>query len=205
MRMRSLVALSILLALGCAPEPTECVTPEPEPAVAPVVAAPEVESLRSAAEPVEVCRHVREVASKYRTDPDELVAVERDCVIALEHAQGSYESLVSCLSNAIVDTEIAECEAAMRNLADQISAFSPMPTELEICTHVMGIMRREFGPDHAPTEKEVAKYTQTCVTEMTAEAQRLGDAKYRAQATCVMAAKRMEELMECDEDERKSE
>jgi hypothetical protein len=197
--MRSLVALSLLFALGCARTPTECIAPEPVASSAPAIAAPELQLPRSVAAPFDVCRHVRAVSGD-QTPPDQLVAAERSCVAALESVQQQYDAVTRCLLDASVVADVLACEQAMRSGMDRLGSLGPVTSELAICIHVMDVMKREFSASSAPSDEELAKFTQECVKDLAKEREKVGAEKFQAQVTCVMAAQNLEAMTKCDKD-----
>jgi hypothetical protein len=220
--MRSLVTVSLLVlfALGCdaaepasddpvpaptpsptVPAPSEGATPAPAtptPA-APVIAAPVVPTPPPAPTPVEVCRQVREVASKDQPASNLLDEVERDCVVALERRRKQYDTLTSCLLNTSTAGDVAACEHGMRNWNDLLSKANPKPTGPEVCAHLMDLIKREMGDvGPLPSDEDLAKTLNECVKDLEKEQVKLGAEKYDAQIACVMAATKMEDLEPCD-------
>jgi hypothetical protein len=155
---------------------------------------------RPASMPVDVCRHVREVASKDQLASNKLDAVERDCVIALEQLRKQYDTVASCLLDTSTAAHVAECEQGMRAGTDLLSRVDAKPTNHDVCSHLMDIMKREFGDSAVvPSDEEMAKFHDECVRDIEKERQKIGAEKFDEQVECVMAARRMEELSRCEE------
>jgi hypothetical protein len=220
--MRSLGSISILilLTLGCdaaepaasdpaptpaptTPAPNQGVTPAPAPATpAPVVAAPVVPPPPSAPAPADVCKHVRGVASKDQTQPNLLDEVERDCVVALERVRKQYDTLTSCLLNTSVASDVAACEHSMKSWAGLLAKANPGPTDVKICTHVMDLMTWELRESATmPSTEEMTKIRAKCIEDVAKEREKLGAEEFDAQAKCLMAATKLDELAKCDKDE----
>jgi hypothetical protein len=194
MRDAMLMSLLVVCTLGCARVPAVISVPTPTP-TPPVIAAPVVS--RPAPTSVDVCRHVREVASKDRSASDGLDEVERDCIAALEQLRKQYDVLTSCLLDTGTTGDVAECEQSLRNETYLLSRAQP--TVREVCTHVMDMMMREIGDaSMAPSNEERAKYEDNCVKDLAREQEKIGAEKFDAQVACVMASSRIDELTQCE-------
>jgi hypothetical protein len=194
MRDAMLMSLLVVCTLGCARVPAVISVPTPTP-TPPVIAAPVVS--RPAPTSVDVCRHVREVASKDRSASDGLDEVERDCIMALEQLRKQYDILTSCLLDTGTARDVAECEHSMRNETYLLSG--PKPTGREVCIHVMDIMMRELGDaSMAPSHEERTKFEDKCVKDLEKEQEKIGAEKFDAQVVCVMASTKIDELTQCD-------
>lgn len=73
------------------------------------------------------------------------------------------------------------------------------PTPLDVCDHVIDLMKRELGDqvDAMPTT-EIEKLRDNCVREASKERAIKGEAEYRQQANCVLAAEKLEGLTQCE-------
>jgi hypothetical protein len=82
------------------------------------------------------------------------------------------------------------------------------PSNEDVCNHVMDIMKKEMGDAEgakAPSDEEIKKYTEKCVTDMDKEKEKKGADVFNKQVKCVMAASKMDEMMKCNEEEKKEE
>lgn len=85
------------------------------------------------------------------------------------------------------------------------------PSNADVCNHVMEIMKKEFGDAEgakAPSDEEMKKFTEKCVSDLDKEKEKVGEDKYKEQVKCVMAAQKLDELTKCDkgdEEEKKAE
>jgi hypothetical protein len=83
------------------------------------------------------------------------------------------------------------------------------PSNEDVCNHLIDLMKKEFG-DAAegakPSDEDMKKMSDECVADLEKKKEKIGAAKYKEQAKCVMAATKMEELAKCDKgDEEKKE
>jgi hypothetical protein len=213
--MRSLVAMSFLVALtlGCdaaepatdaaAPAPTSSIAPDSnegvEPAPTPtaaVLASPVVPASPPQPMPVDVCRRVREVGDKdHQPGASVLDEVERDCVAALERVRTQYDTLMICLLEAKTDSDVAACDHSMRNWTDLLSKADPKPTALDVCNHFMDMMKREYGDSGDP------KALEDCLADIAELEEKVGAEKHDAQMKCVMAVTKIDDMVNCYERE----
>lgn len=209
MRSHAAMSILVLLTLGCdaaepvrdAPAPTPTPTAPAATSPTPVIAAPVVPPPPPTPTPVDVCRHVREVASKDQPAANLLDEVERDCVVALERVRKQYDTLSSCLLNTNIATDVAACEHSMGYWEDLLSKANPRPATADVCAHVMEIMKREFGDSTALSDADMASFQIECVSSLEKEQEKLGAEKFDAQVACVMAATKMEDMTKCDKSE----
>jgi hypothetical protein len=95
---------------------------------------------------------------------------------------------------------------ALAALTPFLAACSP--SNEDVCNHVMDIMKKEMGDAEgakAPSDEEIKKYTEKCVTDMEKEKEKKGADVFAKQVKCVMAANKMDELMKCDEGDKEEE
>src|SRR5262249_2248677 len=138
----SLFALLVLSLLGCNAEVPSAGNPAPTP--------------EATAVPADVCRHVREVASKDQTAPNLLDEREAARVAALERVRTQDDTLTSCLLAANVAADITACEKPMRSWTNLLVTTAPKFNDVEICEHVVEVTKREFGDSpRTPTEEEL--------------------------------------------------
>ena len=85
------------------------------------------------------------------------------------------------------------------------------PSNEDVCNHVMDVMKKEFGDAEGapkPSDEDMKKATEKCVADLDKEKEKVGAAKFKEQAKCIMAADKMEAMAKCekgDEEEKKAE
>jgi hypothetical protein len=212
--LRSLVTVSCLVVLGCDTDepamdpPAPVPTPSPaapasiETPTAPVIAAPVVPAPPPAPTPVDVCRHVREIGSKDQPAANLLDEVEHDCVAAFERVRTQYDALTTCLLGVHTAADVAACERGMGDWTGLLSKADPRPTGFEACNHIMEMMKRDFNVSSiALSDANMAQFRKQCVEDLDKEQVTLGAEKYDARIACVLAAKKMEDVKQCEKTE----
>lgn len=151
-----------------------------------------------AAQTKDVCEHVVRIANKSAMPKSQASTVESDCKAALERVRKHYDTLSSCLLNTNTMDEILACEQPMRTWTSVVANATIGPTSAQVCTHVMGIMKRELGEALPMSDDDVEKFHEECMKEMNSEHAKMGDAEFAKQAGCVMGARTLADMEKCD-------
>lgn len=185
------------------PAPSEGVRPAPTPPpVAPVIATPVVPAAPPQATPLDVCRHVREVGGKDQPAASVLDEVERDCVAALEGVRTRYDTLTSCLAKASTSADVGACEQGIGDWTGLLSKATPKPTSLDVCNHVIDLMKLELGDASVGLgDADMASIREECTKELDNEQGKLGAQAFDARVACVMASTKLDDLAKCEQSE----
>ena len=81
--------------------------------------------------------------------------------------------------------------------AEQAYSGSGTPTPAMLCDHVMSMMMRETGAELSPEMPELQALLDECVRDGEQNRAQMGEAAYREQASCVLAAEYYDDLALC--------
>lgn len=215
--MIGVLAMTPLLAAACRPQPPATIE-EPDPVESRArqatgsAATVFPDNARSTTSPERLCDHVIELMRiELGPNVDELISAQEiadirsNCITEgnLERSrigEAAFAQEAACVLAASSLDQLERCDPDAQASAG--STGSTGPTR-QVCEHMMDMMTRELAKSGvpAPNPDEQQRFLDECSVDLEEERQKLGPEAFDAMATCVMLARDLDQMLQCDPDQ----